>query len=265
MQASRRPGSRRFLVVSAVYDTIGTGYTAKRQPDPRVARAIRAALGAAGRVLNVGAGAGSYEPVDLPVLAVEPSSEMIRQRPAGRAPVVQALAEQLPLPDASFDAALAVLTVHHWGDRRAGLAELVRVARRVVIVTWDPACRDHFWLTREYLPEIIELDVTRFPTREEFTRDLGPIEVRALPVPHNCLDGFLGAFWRRPEAYLDPEVRWAMSGFSQLPSGRVDAGLARLADDLRSGRWEERFGSLREQDSADLGYRLVIAEPGRAK
>jgi SAM-dependent methyltransferase len=249
--------------VSAVYDIIGSGYVAKRQPDPRIARAIRAALGAAARVLNVGAGAGSYEPADLPVLAVEPSREMIRQRPAGRAPVAQALAEQLPFPAASFDAALAVLTVHHWGDRRAGLAELVRVARRVVIVTWDPACRDHFWLTREYLPQIIELDLTRFPSQEEFTRDLGPIEVRALPVPHDCLDGFLGAFWRRPEAYLDPEVRWAMSGFSQLPSERMDAGLARLADDLRSGRWEERFGALRAQDSADLGYRLLIAEPGR--
>ena len=252
--------------MSAVYDTIGTGYVAKRQPDPRIARAIRAALGAAARrVLNVGAGAGSYEPADLPVLAVEPSREMIRQRPAGRAPVVQAVAEQLPFAAASFYVALAVLTVHHWSDRRAGLAELARVARRVVIVTWDPACRDHFWLTREYLPEIIELDVSRFPTLEEFTRDLGPLEVQTLPVPHDCLDGFLGAFWRRPEAYLDPDVRWAMSGFAQLPPGRVDAGLARLADDLRSGRWEECFGSLREQDSADLGYRLVIAEPGRTK
>ena len=254
--------------MSAVYDTIGTGYVAKRQPDPRIARAIRAALGAAARVLNVGAGAGSYEPADLPVLAVEPSREMIRQRPAGRAPVVQALAEQLPFPAASFDAALAVLavlTVHHWSNRRGGLAELARVARRVVIVTWDPACRDHFWLTSEYLPEIIELDLTRFPTLEEFTSDLGPIEVRTISVPHDCLDGFLGAFWRRPEAYLDPDVRWAMSGFSQLPSGRVDAGLTRLADDLRGGRWEKRFGALREQDSADLGYRLVIAEPGKAK
>ncbi len=249
--------------MSAVYDTIGTGYVAKRQPDPRIARAIRAALGTAARVLNVGADAGSYEPADRPVLAVEPSREMIRQRPAGRAPVVQALAEQLPFPAASYDAALAVLTVHHWSDRRAGLAELARVARRVVIVTWDPACRDHFWLTTEYLPEFIDLDVTRFPTREEFSRDLGPLEVRTLPVPHDCLDGFLGAFWRRPEAYLDPDVRWAMSGFTQLPSGRVDAGLTRLADDLRSGRWEERFGALRKQDSADLGYRLVIAEPGR--
>jgi SAM-dependent methyltransferase len=246
--------------VSAVYDVIGTGYAAKRRPDPRIAHAIRAALGTAVRVLNVGAGAGSYEPADLPVLAVEPSREMIRQRPAGRAPVVQALAQQLPFPAASFDAALAVLTVHHWSDRRGGLAELARVARRVVIVTWDPACRGHFWLTREYLPEIVELDLTRFPTLEEFARDLGTLEVRTLPVPHDCVDGFLGAFWRRPEAYLDPEVRWAMSGFSQLSPGRVDAGLERLADDLHSGRWGERFEALREQESADLGYRLLIAE-----
>jgi len=246
--------------VRAVYDVIGTGYAAKRQPDPRIARAIRAALGSPARVLNVGAGAGSYEPTDLRVLAVEPSSEMIRQRAPGRAPVVRAVAEALPFPAASFDAALAVLTVHHWSDRQGGLAELARVARRVVVLTWDPGCRGHFWLTREYLPEIVELDLTRFPTLEEFARGLGPLDVRPLLVPHDCRDGFLGAFWRRPEAYLDPEVRWAISGFAQLPAGRVDKGLARLADDLRSGRWADRFGALREQESADLGYRLLIAE-----
>ena len=245
------------------YDVIGTGYSARRQADPRIAARIRAALGDAASVVNVGAGAGSYEPADLSVIAVEPSREMIRQRPAGRIPVVQALAERLPFPDRAFDAALAVLTVHHWTDRRAGLAELARVARRAVVVTWDPACRDTFWLTTEYLPEVVEFDVPRFPTRSELADCLGGrVTSRVLPVPHDCADGFLGAFWRRPEAYLDPEVRRAISGFALLPAERVEARLARLADDLRTGRWEAAHAHLRSRDEADLGYRVVVAERG---
>ena len=247
----------------AVYDTIGTGYVAQRQADPRIARVIGKALGDAVSVVNVGAGAGSYEPPDLPVVAVEPSWEMIGQRPRGSAPVVQAVAERLPFPDGAFDAALAVLTVHHWSDRRGGLAELARVARRVVIVTWDPACRDSFWLTTEYLPEIVEFDVPRFPTLAELAGCLGGrIETQVLPVPHDCVDGFLGAFWRRPDAYLDPAVRNAMSCFAQLPPERVDAGLTRLGEDLRDGTWAARYSRLHGMDSVDLGYRLVVAEPG---
>ena len=247
----------------AVYDAIGTGYVVHRQADPRIAQSIRAALGNAERVVNVGAGAGSYEPSDTSVVAVEPSWEMIRQRSEGRAAAVQALAERLPFPDGAFDAALAVLTVHHWVDRRAGLAELARVARRVVVVTWDPACRDNLWLTTDYLPEIVEFDVPRFPTLAELAGCLGGrIETQVLPVPHDCVDGFLGAFWRRPDAYLDPAVRGAMSCFAELPSGRVDAGLTRLREDLNDGRWTTRFGHLHDQDSADLGYRLVVADPG---
>jgi len=247
--------------VRAVYDVIGTGYVAHRQADPRIAQSIRAALANAAHVVNVGAGTGSYEPSDLRVVAVEPSWEMIRQRSVGRAAAVQALAERLPFPDGAFDAALAVLTVHHWVDRRAGLAELARVARRVVVVTWDPACRDSFWLTTEYLPEIIDFDLPRFPSQSELAKSLGGrVTTQVLPVPHDCADGFLGAFWRRPDAYLDPAVRRAMSCFAQLPAERVESGLARLADDLRDGRWEAKFGHLRKQDAADLGYRLVVAE-----
>jgi SAM-dependent methyltransferase len=248
---------------SPVYDAIGRSYAVTRRPDARIARAIREALGDARAVVNVGAGAGSYEPADLGVVAVEPSLEMIRQRPRGAAPVVQAVAERLPLADASVDAALAVLTVHHWKDRAAGLAELARVARRrVVILTWDPAFRRGFWLTDEYLPAIVDLDVPRFPSMEEIARSLGWMDVRPLPVPHDCEDGFLGAFWRRPHAYLDPGVRRAMSGFAQLPPAALEAGLARLAADLASGRWDARFGGLRHQDGIDLGYRLIVAEPG---
>ncbi len=250
------------MATAPVYDEIGRGYVVTRRPDPRIARAIFDALGDCRSVLNVGAGAGSYEPRHLRVVAVEPSLQMIRQRPDGAAPVAQAVAEHLPFARASFDAALAVLTMHHWRDSAAGLAELARVARRrVLILTWDPARRDAFWLTAEYLPEILDLDVPRFPSLAEIAGSLGEVEARILPVPHDCQDGFLGAFWRRPEAYLDPNVRRAMSGFAQLRPGTLDAGLERLAHDLSSGRWDARFGHLRYQENADLGYRLLVAEP----
>jgi SAM-dependent methyltransferase len=249
------------MATAPVYDQIGRGYAATRRPDPRIARAILDALGDCRSLVNVGAGAGSYEPGQLRVVAVEPAPAMIRQRPPSAAPVVRAVAEQLPFARASFDAALAVLTVHHWSDRAAGLAELDRVARRrVVILTWDPACRDAFWLTTEYLPAIVDFDLPRFPTLGEIARSLGPFDVRPVPVPHDCQDGFLGAFWRRPEAYIDPEVRKAISGFSLLRPELADAGLARLADDLGSGAWERRFGHLRNQETADLGYRIIVAE-----
>jgi len=185
------------------------------------------------------------------MIAVEPSPEMIGQRPSRAAPVVRAVAERLPFVDGAFDAALAVLTVHHWSDRAAGLRELARVARRrAVILTWDPAARDAFWLTSEYFPEILDLDVPRFPTLADIARSFAGIEVAPLRVPHDCAGGFLGAFWRRPEAYLDPAVRCAMSGIALLPSSVVEAAVDRLAADLRSGRWEARFGHLRREDSA---------------
>jgi len=247
--------------VTAVYDTIGRGYAGQRRADARVAAAIRAALGDARSVVNVGAGSGSYEPVDLSVLAVEPSREMIRQRPAGAAPAVQAVAERLPLGDGSVDAALAVLTLHHWADRAAGFAELARVARRrVVIVTWDPARTGDFWLTRDYLPAVVELDAAIFPSIAEIESALGGARVAPLPIPHDCADGFTGAYWRRPEAYLDPAVRSAMSTFARLAPAALAAGLARLADDLATGRWDARLGHLRAQRDADLGYRLVVVE-----
>lgn len=244
-----------------VYDELGRGYRRTRATDPRVARAIRAALGDATTLLNVGAGAGSYEPADLRVVAVEPSGEMLRQRERGAAPAVRARAERLPFGDASFDAALAVLTVHHWSDRAAGLAELRRVARRrVVVVTWDPGARRAFWLTDHYLPEVLALDLPRFPSLEELDRSWGGARWEPLLVPHDCADGFLGAFWRRPEAYLDPRVRQGISCFAQLPREVVEAGLGRLAADLRSGRWDASWGHLRGRDTADLGYRIAVAD-----
>jgi SAM-dependent methyltransferase len=247
--------------VTAVYDTIGRGYAGQRRADPRLAAAIRAALGDARSVVNVGAGGGSYEPPDLSVLAVEPSREMIRQRAPGAAPAVQAAAERLPLADGGVDAALAVLTLHHWTDRAAGLAELKRVARRrVVIVTWDPARKGDFWLTRDYFPAVVELDAAIFPSLAELESALGSLRVAPLPVPHDCADGFLGAYWRRPEAYLEPAARGAMSTFARVEPASLAAGLTRLADDLATGRWDARLGHLREQHDADLGYRLVVSE-----
>src|SRR5215469_9840735 len=181
---------------------------------------------------------------------------MIRQRPIESAPAVIANAESLPFRRRSFDAALAVLTMHHWCSIPAGLKELRRVAtERIVILTYDPACDDRFWLVSHYLPEIIDLDRGNLPAPCQLKEWLGDFEIQNVPIPHDCKDGFLGAFWRRPEAYLDPAVRCGISAFAKIPFGAVSRGLARLSDDLRSGRWDELFGDLRSQDSADLGYR----------
>ena len=240
-----------------LYDQIGVGYTAHRQPDPRIAAAIVDALGPARSVLNVGAGAGSYEPVDRRILAVEPSPEMIRQRAPGSAPAVQASATALPFRDGAFDATLAVLTVHHWPDRPQGLAELRRVARdRAVILTWEPDAAP-FWLVEDYFPGLAALDRAIFEPLDALRSLLGPIEVRPVPIPHDCVDGFLGAYWRRPEAYLDAAVRSAMSAFSKLAD--AEPGLARLRQDPADGTWQRRNAALLGRPALDLGYRLVIA------
>ena len=246
--------------MSQLYDEIGVGYRALRRPEPRIASAIARALGETESVVNVGAGAGSYEPSDRSVVAVEPSMTMIRQRRPGSAPAIQASATRLPFRDASFAAALAVLTVHHWPDRARGLDELARVAAdRVVVLTWDPAVSG-FWLVDEYFPEIVEIDRPIFPTLDEFSRALGRIEVSTLPIPHDCVDGFLGAYWRRPEAYLDADIRRAISTFSKIRT--LEAGLARLRRDLEDGTWRRRHGDLLDRTELDLGYRLVVSAGG---
>ena len=244
--------------VAASYDRIGRGYSRTRRPDPRIARHVLGALGDAGSVVNVGAGAGSYEPEAARVVAVEPSREMIAQRLSAAA-VVRAVAESLPFRSRSFEAVMAVLTIHHWDDWRAGIAEMRRVAAsRVVLLTWDPEAGAGFWLF-EYFPGILELDRRRFPDFDELLAATGG-RSRAVPVPHDCSDGFLGAWWREPAAYLDATVRAAMSGFVLLPDDDAGRGLARLAGDIRSGEWERRFGALRERGELDLGYRLIVAE-----
>jgi SAM-dependent methyltransferase len=240
----------------ALYDTIGRGYAQRRRPDPRIAGRIAAALEGAGSVVNVGAGTGSYEPVDRPVVAVEPSRVMIRQRRPGAAPAVCASASELPFRDASFDAALAVLTIHHWPELERGLGELRRSARRrVVIFTYDPSF-EGFWLT-DYLPEILEIDRSMLPPLSALQRQLGRITTIDVPIPHDCTDGFLGAYWRRPHAYLRPDVRSAISTFAKLRD--PDHGIAALSRDLASGDWQRRYGHLLGRDELDLGYRLVVA------
>jgi SAM-dependent methyltransferase len=242
---------------AAIYDRIGRGYSAYRRPDPRIASRIVTALGSARSVVNVGAGTGSYEPADRTVVAVEPSGEMVRQRAASAAPAVRAAAEQLPLRDRSVDSALAVLTIHHWADWRRGLAEMRRVARdRVVILTWDPA-HEGYWLLQDYFPEIIDLDRESFPTLADMESVLGPIDVQPVPVPADCSDGFLGAYWRRPDMYLDAGARGAISAFAKLRD--VDARLARLRADLADGTWEARHRDLLALPELDLGYRLIVA------
>ena len=243
-----------------LYDTIGDGYGVYRRPDPRIAAAINLTLEGTDTVLNVGAGAGSYEPADRYVVAVEPALSMIRQRGAGSAPVVQASATHLPFRDDAFAAALAVLTLHHWPDRARGLAELARVARRrVVMLTWDPAS-PNFWLIDDYFPALAAMDRPIFPTIEELRHAFGHIEIHALPIPHDCTDGFLGAYWRRPHAYLDPGVRGAISTFTKLDS--LEPGLSRLRNDLADGTWERRHGQLLAAPELDLGYCLVVARTG---
>lgn len=242
--------------MTALYDTIGVDYANLRKADPRIAAAIDAALGDAVTVLNVGAGAGNYEPAGCAVTALEPSAEMIAQRPAGSAPVVQGVAEALPFASGSFDAAIGVLTVHHWSDPAQGLREMRRVAKGpVVLLTFDPAARVQ-WLI-DYWPQLAALDAAHMPPLSLYGEVLGPVEHIPLPIPHDCTDGFLYAYWRRPAAYLDPAVRKSISSFWKIDG--VADGLARLEADLASGAWEARYGDLLGQDTIDAGYYLVVA------
>jgi len=249
--------------VSTRYEAIGRSYAVHRRPDPRIAAAVRAALGPAGTVVNVGAGTGSYEPADLAVVAVEPAHAMLAQRPPGAAPAVAAVAEALPFASGSFDASLAVLTHHHWNDVGRGFRELGRVAGRHVVLTWDPAAvgAADFWLTRDYLPDLGE-DLVRQPALGAVLAAFPDASVTPVPIPHDCTDGFMAAYWRRPRAYLDPGARGAISSFALRGEPAVAAGLDRLAADLGSGRWHRRNEDLLERTELDLGYRLVVATTG---
>ncbi len=243
-----------------LYESIGSAYPATRRTEPRIAAKVWEALGDARTVLNVGAGTGSYEPADREVTAVEPSAVMRAQRPEGAAPCVAADAENLPFEDDAFDAAMAFSTVHHWSDPIAGLREMKRVARRVVVFTYDastPGWLDRFWLTRDYLPEFAGLLDDR-PSLADMTRAIGG---RAEPVliPWDCADGFFEAYWRRPEAYLEEHVRRAVSVWTRVGPQAEQRAVHRLREDLDSGAWSERNRDLVAHDAAELGLRLLVA------
>lgn len=243
-----------------IYDQIGSDYASQRRPDPHWVARIHRRLEGQHTLINVGAGAGSYEPAFMSVVGVEPSHIMIRQRSPSAAPAVCGVAEQLPFKDGAFDVALAVLTVHHWGNPAAGLAEMRRVSRKQIVVTWDPdVFARQFWLVRDYLPEAAEREM-QLATLATVSAHLGPTTTESLLVPANCTDGFFGAYWRRPYAYLDPIVRGAISGLALLDSDVVSAAVERLRSDLANGRWLARYSELTELDEVDLGYCLVVAE-----
>jgi DNA-binding transcriptional MerR regulator len=243
-----------------LYDAIGSAYPATRRTEPRIAARIWDALGDARTVLNVGAGTGSYEPPDRDVTAVEPSAVMRAQRPPGAAPCVAAAAGRLPFEDRSFDAAMAVSTVHHWPDPVAGLREMRRVARRVVVLTYDAdetGWRGRFWLIRDYLPEFADL-LAGWPAVADLAAAIGG-RAEPVPIPWDCTDGFFEAYWRRPEAYLDDRVRRAVSVWTRVGPAAEHRAVHALGADLSSGRWAERNRDLATLDEAELGLRLLVA------
>ena len=246
------------------YDVIGAEYAVTRREDPRIAALIHAALGEARTVLNVGAGAGSYEPRDRYVIAVEPSEVMIAQRDPSLPPAIRSRAYPLPLADGSVDAAMAVLTIHHWDeDQERGLREMRRVARGpVVILTFDPEVSARMWLMADYLPEVAELDRRTLPGPETLARWLGgEVDVRVVPISRDTPDWMLGSFWAHPERVLDAQARNSTSGFARMPPEVVDRVVEAVERDLRDGTWDARLGRLRELDEYDAGLRLLVSTP----
>jgi SAM-dependent methyltransferase len=242
-----------------LYDTLGATYTVTRRTDPRIAAQIWAALGDGRTVLNVGAGTGSYEPAGRHVVAVEPSALMRSQRRPDAAPCLAASAEHLPFADQSFDAAMAVCTIHHWQDPRAGLREMRRVARRVVVFAFDTSDPDLFWLTRDYLPEVAGLRSCRVLTElDELAGAIGA-QMEPVLIPWDCADGFYEAYWRRPAAYLDAQVRRGISIWDHVGADAEQRAVHHLQTDLATGRWAERNRDLLDRDAAELGVRLLIA------
>jgi SAM-dependent methyltransferase len=244
------------------YDSHGQTYSGHRQTDPRIADYVHRALGSARTVLNVGAGAGSYEPDDRYVVAVEPSAVMRAQRLArGKVPAINAKADALPFDDGAFDAAMAMVTVHHWPDIERGLREVRRVTSgAVVVMTFDPEALDNFW-NAQYFPELIEVEKARYPTVERIVQALGGAsEVIPIPIPLDCVDGFQEAFYGRPEAFLRRDVRRAQSAWGFLPDGVEDILVQALASELSSGEWDKKYGHFRTMPSFTCALRLIVAK-----
>ena len=243
--------------MDAIYDEIGNNYSVTRCTDPKIAKLLYEELQGATRIVNIGAGTGSYEPENIELVAVEPSSVMIAQRKVGSHPVEQAFAEKLPFENSSFSHAMTVLSMHHWQNRERAFQEINRVAtEKFVAITWDPAS-EPFWLTRDYFPEIYEMDQRIFPDLEELNQYFDEVTIRPLQIPSDCQDGFLTAFWKRPEAYLSSKVRQAMSPFSKIKN--MSEGLQKLGDDLASGVWARNNHTILGLSSLDVGYRVISA------
>jgi len=245
------------------YDSNGKTYSSRRETEPKIAEYINRSLGDAKTVLNVGAGAGSYEPSDRYVIAIEPSITMRNQRLANdKSPAIHASADHIPFDDKAFDAVTAFLTIHHWPDIKKGLSELQRVAKnKVIIMTFDPEALDRFW-NAEYFPEVIAVERQRYPTMEFITSALGDqCEIVEIPVPLECVDGFQEAFYGRPEAFLDKQVRLAQSAWGFIPDDQQEIIVSRLANDLASGEWDRKYGYYRTQAEFVCALRLVIWKP----
>jgi SAM-dependent methyltransferase len=248
------------VTTSPVYDTIGRDYVAHRQADPRWEAVIHEQLGDGRVVVNVGAGTGNYEPTDRTVIAVEPSTVMVEQRAVGGAPVVRASGSALPLPADCADAAMAILTLHHWGDWASGLAELRRVASRQIVLAIDFELHSRFWFLEDYVPEVGEFTRCIEPGADTVAEIIGARASIPLLVPRDMRDGVLGAYWCRPEAYLDPAVRANCSGLALADPAAVARGVSALEADLASGEWQRRHDDLADLPEIDLGYRLIVAE-----
>jgi len=244
--------------MDAIYDNIGITYSVTRCTDPQIAKQLYSELQGATRIVNIGAGTGSYEPENIELVAVEPSSKMISQRKTGSHRVKQAFAEKLPFENNSFSHAMTVLSMHHWENKAVAFSEINRVAtEKFVAITWDPNS-DPFWLTRDYFPEIHEMDKIIFPDLEALTEHFDDVKMIPLQIPSDCQDGFLAAFWKRPSAYLSRQVRQSMSPFSKITN--LSEGLQKLEDDLASGAWRKNNQAILSASSLDAGYRIISAK-----
>ena len=243
--------------MEAIYDQIGINYSESRGTDPKIAKQLNFELRGATRIVNIGAGTGSYEPENIDLVAVEPSSETISQRKTDSHTVEQAFAEKLPFENNSFSHAMTVLSMHHWENRARAFSEINRVTtKKFVAITWDPAS-EPFWLTRDYFPEFYEMDKIDFPELEELNEHFDEVKMSPLEIPADCKDGFLAAFWKRPEAYLSSKVRQSISSFSKIED--ASNGLQTLRADIASGTWEKRNQAILGASSLDVGYRVVSA------
>jgi len=241
-----------------LYDEIGLNYSIGRKSDAYIAAQINSELQGSDSILNIGAGSGSYEPKSVNLTAVEPSNAMIRQRIPGSHPVCKAKAEYLPFADKSFSHTMTILSMHHWSDRKQALTEISRVTeKRFIAVSWDPG-DNLFWLTRDYFPEIYEIDRQIFPQIDEFYESFEKVTVKTLPIPADCRDGFMAAYWRKPHAYLDKQVREGISTFHKISN--IDDGLYKLEKDLKSGIWQQKYADLLKLKFIDVGYKIIVVD-----